>query len=71
MTKTFTSFANRLDASLVGFSSDDNGALKAAICTNAATAYVTQKKAGGPISVPTHAAAATKAHLLALGWEAK
>jgi len=69
--KTFTTFANRRDASLTGFSSDDNAALLAAICGNATTGYVRQLKEGGPVSVPNHAAEAVKADLISKGWTAR
>jgi hypothetical protein len=68
MTKTFSTFANRKDRALVAFSSDDNAALKADICTNAANGYVRQLNDGGPISVPAHAANEVAGHLAKMGW---
>lgn len=70
MANTFRTFANRKDSSLVGFSSDDNAALLAAICCNSTTGYVRQLVAGGPVSVPAHAADAVRANLISYGWEA-
>ena len=70
MEKTFRSFENRKDRSLVGFSADDNAALLRAICSNSATAYVRQMSAGGAVSVPKHAAEKVREHLVNLGWTA-
>ena len=69
MTKTFTSSINRKDASLTVFSAENNEALKRAICTNSATSYVRQLRAGGPVSVPNHAARRVREHLVKLGWQ--
>jgi hypothetical protein len=67
MTKTFTTFTSRKDASMIGFRADDNDALLAEICTNSATGNV---RAGFQcVLVPAHAADAVKAHLVKQGWE--
>lgn len=66
MTKTFTTFTSRKDASLTGFSADDNEALKNEIFCNSVTGYA---RAGFNCTlVPNHAAAAIAAHLIAYGW---
>jgi len=65
---TFTMFSNRLDRSLTCFHANDNLKLLSDVCTNSATGYVRTRYEGGPVSVPAHAAAAVKAHLIRRGW---
>lgn len=68
MEKTFTTFANRKDASLVGFRAADNKALLNEICTNSATGYI--REGFNCVNVPTFAADAVRAHLVKYGWVA-
>jgi hypothetical protein len=66
MTKTFTTFTSRKDASLTGFRADDNKALLDAICGNPITGHV--REGFNCTLVPNHAAEAVANHLIAQGW---
>lgn len=66
MSKTFTTFISRKDASVIGFRADDNAGLLAEICCNSATGHV--REGFNCTLVPHHAAAQVVAHLEKNGW---
>lgn len=66
MTMTFKTNANRLDALLVCFKSDDHAAMLKEICCNSVTSAVTDR--GGYVTVPAHAAEKVAGHLVKSGW---
>ena len=66
MNKTFKTFPNRLDTTLVAFRADDNAALLAEICCNSTTVHV--REGFNCVLVPAFAADAASAHLIKYGW---